>query len=516
MMETRPMADLSRTQLIFVLTGMVLTLLTATMEQAIGITAMPRAIASLNGFARYSWPTTSLLLTSTIAMPVFAKLSDLYGRKWLYLASAAIFVVSLLLCGAAGLLPVALDGMNQLIVARGFLGIGNGAIVALTFTLVADLFPPSERGRYQGLLSAVTGAAFVVGPGLGGWITDHLSWRWSYYAGVPAGVMAIVVVYFALPDFRPQSLRRSIDWAGIATLCGWLVPLLLALTSALHVGALLISALALLAAFLIVEKRAVEPLLTLSIFRHWIIALTSANFFLMGIGLFGVAVYLPLFHQGVLGASPAESGVLFAQYTLSLIAGSILGGQLLSKSGKHRLLAISGTGLAAIGLYLLSRMDAGATHFHLLRNAIIAGIGFGALNPTYEVLVQNAAPREQMGVATGSTQFFRTIGGTLGLALFGTMLLKLYHQHIDPLNPPQVFDNPLQLVFARPNLDALSPALLARLLDAARTGLLAALHSIFLLSAVIMTVSWVLNLFLPRRADFRRVRHARIDAGPRA
>src|SRR5271168_902793 len=169
-MEKSSFADLNRTQLILALTGMVLTLLAATMDQAIAIAALPRAIASLNGFARYSWPTTSFLLTSTIATPVFAKLSDLYGRKQYYLWSAAVFVVSLLVCGAAGNLPIPLDGMNQLIVARGFLGIGSGAIITLTFTLVADICPPSERGRYQGLLVAVTGIAFIVGPSLGGWV----------------------------------------------------------------------------------------------------------------------------------------------------------------------------------------------------------------------------------------------------------------------------------------------------------------------------------------------------------
>ena len=519
-MESGSFADLSRTQLILALSGMVLTLLTATMDQAIAIAAMPRAIASLNGFARYSWPTTSLLLTSTIAMPVFAKLSDLYGRKHFYLWSAAVFVVSLLACGAAGNLPIPLDGMNQLIVARGFLGIGSGAIIALTFTLVADVCPPSERGRYQGLLAAVTGVAFIVGPSLGGWLTDHFSWRWALYFDVPLGVLAIVVVYFTLPDFRTHRVRRSIDWGGIATLCGWLVPLLLALTrvgqsswSATPIRTLLIASAALLAAFLLVEKRAAEPLLALSLFRHRVIALTSANFFLMGISLFGVAVYLPLFLQGVLGGSAAESGVIFAQYTLSLLAGNVIGGQLLSRTGKYRLFAIAGAGLSAVGLFLLSRMDGSTTQLELLRNAVISGIGLGTLTPTYEVLVQNTAPREQMGVATGSTQFFKTIGGTIGLALFGTMLLRLYHLHVDALIPPgtpalltQAFDNPLQLVFARPNLDATvaqmanGRVLLANLFDGARAGLLSALHSIFLFGAGIMALSFALNLFLSVRS----------------
>jgi EmrB/QacA subfamily drug resistance transporter len=511
--------DLSRAQLILALTGVVLTLLTTTLDQAMAITAMPRAIAGLNGFARYSWPTTSFLLTSTISMPVFAKLSDLYGRKWLYLGSAGIFVVGLLLCGAAGNLPLPLDGMSQLIAARGFLGLGNGAIIALSFTLVADLFPPSKRGRYQGLLAAVSGVAFTVGPSLGGWITDHLSWRWTFFWDAPLGLLAIVVVYSTLPDFRPRAVRRSIDWAGIATLCGWLVPLLLALTwvgqsswSAIRIRALLIASAVFLAAFLLVEKHAAEPLLVLKLFRDRRIALMSASFFILGICLFGVAVYLPLFLQGVLGGSAAKSGVVFAEYTLSLIAANVVGGQLISRTGKYRFFAIGGAGLAAAGLFLLSRMDGGTSQFELLRNAIICGFGFGVLTPTYEVLVQNAAPREQMGIATGSTQFFRTIGGTIGLALFGTLLLRLYHLHIDTLIPPgtpaaltRAFDNPLQLVFTHPNLQpafsqvANGQVLLASLLKGARAGLLSGLHSIFLFGAGIMAVSFALNLFLGDR-----------------
>jgi EmrB/QacA subfamily drug resistance transporter len=514
--DTASFAHLSRSQLTLALAGMVVTLLTATMNQALAGAAMPTAIAALNGFARYPWATTSFLLTSTIAMPIVAKFSDLYGRKWLYLSSAAIFVVSLLLCGASGNLPMPLDGMNQLIVARGLLGLGNGAIIALTFTLVADLFPPSERGRYQGIIAAVFGVAFTAGPPLGGWVTDHLSWRWAYYVDVPLGVMAIVLVYFSLPDFRPHCQRRLIDWAGIASLCGWIVPLLLALTwlgqrgwSAPHIRALLITSAVLVVAFLLVERRAEEPLIVLSLFRDRRISLMSVNFFLMGISLFGVAVYLPLFVQGVLGASAAKSGLVLAQLTLAILAGNVIGGQMVSRTGKSQLLTIVGSGLAACGLFLMFRMDANTAQLALVRNAIICGFGFGVLTPTYEVLVQNATPKERMGVATAFTQFARTIGGTIGLAIFGTMLLRLYHLQVDPLIPAgtprtltQVFDNPLQLVFTRPNLEiafsqvADGRAVLTSLLGGVRMGLLSALRFIFLCAAGIMAVSFALNLFV--------------------
>jgi EmrB/QacA subfamily drug resistance transporter len=514
--EDGAFSDLSRTELILAFTGMALMLLTAAMDQAFASISMPRAIASLNGFTRYPWATTSFLLTTTLAMPVFAKLSDLYGRKWLYLSSGAIFVFSLLMCGAAGTLPILLDGMNQLIVGCGLLGIGNGAIIAITFTLVADLFPPSERGRYQGLLAAVNGLAFTVGPSLGGWITDHLSWRWAYYVDVPLGILATLVVFFTLPDLRPHKIRRSIDWAGIVTLSAWLVPLLLALTwvgqtgwSAPLIRMLLLASAVFLAAFLAVEKRAIEPLIVLTLFRDRRILLMSANFFLLGIGLFGVAVYLLLFLQGVLGESAGQSGLVFTEYTLSLIAGSVLVGHLLTRTGKFTLFATAGAGFAMSGLFLLSRMDGDTSQLEVVRNALICGFGFGALTPTYEVLVQNATPREQMGVATGFTQFARTIGGTIGLALFGTILLRLYHLHIDPLIPAgtpraltQPFDNPLLLIFARPNLAASfsqvanGQVLLARLLEGVRMGLLSALRCIFLIGTGIMAVSFVMNLFL--------------------
>jgi MFS family permease len=265
----------------------------------------------------------------------------------------------------------------------------------------------------------------------------------------------------------------------------------------------------LLAVFLIVEKRASEPMLVLSLFRDRRISLMSVNFFLMGISLFGVAVYLPLFVQGVLGASAAKSGVILAQLTLAMLAGNLLGGLLLSKTGRYKLLATSGAGLAACGLFLMSRMDGSTTQLALLRNAIICGIGFGMLTPIYEVLVQNATPKGQMGVTTGFTQFTRTIGGTIGLALFGTILLRLYHLQVDPLIPAgtsralvQVFDNPLQLVFTRPNLEttfsqiANGRVLMANLLQGVRMGLLFALHSIFLYAAGVMAVALVLTLFL--------------------
>jgi EmrB/QacA subfamily drug resistance transporter len=510
------LAPVSRVHLLWALTGIILPLLALNMEEGFAISALPRAVASLNGFDRYAWPSTSFLLTSTVAMPVFAKLSDLYGRKWFYFFSVVSSIAYPLLCGAAGALPIPLDGMNQIILASGFLGLAHGGIMVLSFTLVADLFPPSERGRYQGILAAVSTLPFIVGPSLGGWITDRWSWRWAFYVNVPLGVMAIVVVYLALPGLQRRLNRPLIDWAGIATLFGWLVPLLLALTwvgqsswSAPRIRALLIASAVLLAIFLLVEKHAVEPMLLLTLFRDRRISLVSWNIFLMGIGLYGISVYLPLALQGVVGASAAKSGAIFGLYAFSVVAANVVSGRLLSRTARNQFLAIGGSGLTAIGLFLLSRMDSSTTQQEILLSPILSGLGFGVLMPTYEVLVQNAAPAEAMGVATGLTQFLRSVGGAIGLALFSTMLLRIYHTHVDHLIPQgapallrQAFDNPLQLALTRPNLDsavseiANGESLLRNLFEGSRAGFLSAMHSIFLISAAALAVSCVLNLFL--------------------
>jgi EmrB/QacA subfamily drug resistance transporter len=509
-------ASVGRTQLIFTLVGMTLALLLTAMDQAIVSIALPRVVASLSGFARYPWVITSHLLTSTIAIPVFAKLSDLYGRKWFYLSGPIILVVCLLFCGASGNIPLPIDGMNQLILFRGILGVGNGAILSLTYTVIGDLFQPAERGRYQGLFAGVYGLAFLIGPGLGGWITEHFSWRWAFWANVPLGVAAVVVLYFTFPNLRPAVVRHSIDWTGIAALCGWVVPLLLALTWVGRTGwtdrgiqATLGASGLMLLVFLLVEKRAVEPLIPLTLFRDPTVALALASWFLLSMALFGLFIYLPLFTQAALSASAIESGSLITLLALASTAANFLVGHLIAHTGRYKALAIVGAFLAGFGIFLLAQMDGKTTHFEMIRNVVLCGIGFGTIEPIYTMVVQNAAPREQMGVATASTRFFLAVGGTIGLALFGTVLLRLYHHHLDALIPPgtpraltQPFDNPVQLFLMHTRLEASfsrvphGQALLATLLEGARSGLVSALHVIFLVSAGLMTITLGLNFLL--------------------
>lgn len=509
--------NLSRQQLIGTLTGLLLTLLLAALDQTIVGTAMPRIIAQLNGFDRYPWVTTSYLLTSTISVPIFAKLSDMYGRKWFFLAGTILFVLASALCGAAGEIPGSpWDGMTQLIVFRGLQGVGAGLIVGLLFTIIGDIFAPAERAKYQGLFAAVWGVASIFGPTLGGWITDQFSWRWTFYVNLPVGLFAAGVIFFEFPYFRPHGVKRQIDWLGVASLIACLAPLLLALTwvsdygwGAPRVLGLLGIAAVMLGVFLWAETGAAEPLLPLWLFRDPIITVSAMAIFVLGVGMFGVILYVPLFMQGVLGVSATHSGSLLTPLLIGAVISSVASGQIISKTGRYRWLAVSGAALATCGMYLLAAMDGSTTEAQVIRNMIVAGVGIGIMQPIYTLVVQNVAPPQHMGAATASTQFFRSIGSTVGVAVFGSVLLTLYHRYFDANIPPGTparalapFRNPLQLVQIRPRLEAAFGAypggldLLHTLFKNVHDALIEGLHAIFLIGAVLMTIGVVVNLFL--------------------
>jgi EmrB/QacA subfamily drug resistance transporter len=516
--------NLSKRQLAGTLTGLLLTLLLAAIDQTIVGTAMPRIIGQLNGFDRYPWVTTAYLLTSTIAVPIFAKLSDMYGRKWFFLWGTIIFVIASAFCGAAGQFGwVPGDGMTQLIVFRGVQGIGAGMILGLLFTIVGDIFAPADRAKFLGFFGAVWGLASIFGPTLGGWITDEFSWRWTFYVNLPVGALAAAAIFVEFPYFRPEGVRRKIDWWGVFTLTAGLVPLLLALTWVTDYGWassrviwLMLLAIGMLIWFVRIQERAEEPLLPLGLFRDPVIAVASAAVFLLGATMFGVILYIPLFMQGVLGTSAAQSGSLLTPLLLGAVLASVVSGNIIGKWGHYRIVAVVGSVVATVGMFLLAVMNGHTTNWEVVRNMVITGLGMGLMQPIYTIAVQNVAPPTQLGAATAASTFFRTIGATVGVAVFGSILLTIYHRRFESGIPPgtpdralESFHNPLLLVQILPRLETAfgaypgGTALLHKLMDNVRLALVDGLHAIFLVGAIMMLLSIGVNALL-REVPLRR------------
>jgi EmrB/QacA subfamily drug resistance transporter len=430
---------------------------------------------------------------------------------------ATLFVVTSALCGMAGTLTaLPIDGMGQLILFRALQGVGAGMVLGLLFTIVGDIFSPTERGRYVGLFSAVWGVASIFGPTLGGWLTDQWSWRACFWVNLPVGAVAVTAIYLEFPHMKPRAAARRLDWTGFATLIGCVVPLLLALTWATQYGwgstrveSLLAIAAMMLGAFLLAESRSAEPMMPLELFRNPVISICSLCVFIVGMGMFGVIIYLPLFMQGVLGVSATQSGNLLTPLMMGAVVGSFASGQAVSRTGRYKMLAVAGSALIAAGMILFARMDASTTRSYVAFGMVIAGLGMGLVQPVYTIAVQNVAPRRQMGAATSSTIFFRSIGSTVGVAAFGSIMLTRYHQEFARTVPSKVpqelvayFSNPLLLVQLRPQIEASiarTPGgllVLRGLFAAVRSSLAQGLERIFLWSAIIMSVSVLLHLAL--------------------
>lgn len=510
-----PMAqEITRAQKIGMIVGMQLTLLLAALDQTIVSTAMPRIIAELNGFSRYAWVTAAYLLTSTAALPIFGKLSDMYGRKVFLVGGAIGFVLSSVLCGMAGWFPAYLgDGMTQLIIFRGLQGIAGGIIMALTFTVIGDIFPPRERGKYQGLFSAVFALASVIGPALGGFITDNLSWRWVFYINLPVGLVAVAVLHFAFPRISAERHNHSLDLGGAVTLLGWVVPMLLALTwLPLHgiqspqvLAALQLSAL-MFVIFVFIESQAVEPIIPFGMFTNSIVMVSSISLLITGVAMFGAILFLPLFLQSVLGLSATTSGSVLTPMMLAMTVGSVLCGQIVSRTGLYRNVCLVGIVIMTAGMFLLSTMGPETKPEMAVGYTLLMGSGLGLLMPVYTLVVQNVAPAQMMGVATASVQFFRSIGATLGSAIFSSIMLARYAEHFRKNLPPgtpdaasKVFENPLNLQMVDKALAAIpgvSPNMVAQLMVDLKDSLTYAIIAIFDIATILCVVAFVVNLFL--------------------
>ncbi|RJQ77754.1 DHA2 family efflux MFS transporter permease subunit [Pseudonocardiaceae bacterium YIM PH 21723] len=412
---------LSHRQVLIVFSGLMLAMLLAALDQTIVSSALPTIVGDLGGLTHLSWVVTAYLLATTVTTPVYGKISDIFGRKPVFIVAIGVFLIGSALCGAA-------QSMTQLILFRGLQGAGAGGLMVLAQATIADIVSPRERGRYMGLIGAVFGLSSVIGPLLGGFITDHYSWRWVFYINVPVGAAALVVISLVLrlpkPDRHPH-----IDYLGAALVTGAVGSLVLLLSwggveyawdSPTIIG-LGVGSLALFLALIWAEGRAVEPILPPHLFRMRTFNLSAAISFMVGFAMFGALIFLPSFLQLVTGASATNSGLLMLPLMGGLLAASITSGQVVSRTGRYKWSPILGSVLGAIGMYLLSTMDASTSRTVASLYMVVLGAGIGLTLQVVVLAVQNSVPVTDIGTATSTISFARSIGGSLGVAIMGAI-----------------------------------------------------------------------------------------------
>jgi EmrB/QacA subfamily drug resistance transporter len=421
----------SQRQVLVAFSAIMLATLLAAMDQTIVATALPRIVADLHGFDSLSWVVTAYLLTTTVTVPLYGKLSDLYGRRRLFVLSISIFLVGSALCGTA-------QTMGELIAFRALQGVGAGGLIPLAQAAIADLFSPRERGRYQGYVGSMWATAAIAGPLLGGTLTDAASWRWIFYINLPLGALALIVVVKTMKiPFRKR--EHTIDYAGAVALTLGVTGILLAcawggttygwgspeVLVAAVVGVLGI------AAFGRIERRAPEPLLPLGLFRIRTFAVSSLAGLGVGAVLFGISIYVPVYMQGVLHVSATSSGVVLIPLTLGWVVASFISGQLITKTGRYKIYPLLGSTLVLIGCLLLTRLGVGSSSVVASAFLVVIGVGMGTMFQTFVIATQNRVEFSQLGVATAAIQFSRSMGGSLAVAGLGALLTARIGAGID-------------------------------------------------------------------------------------
>lgn len=505
--------ELHGRRLVLVTVGIMLALFLAALDQTIVGTALPRIVAELKGLDYYSWVLTAYLVTSTIMTPISGKLGDLFGRKPLLLVGMIGFVLASALCGQA-------QDMLQLVVFRGIQGLFGGVIFSSVFASIADIFSIERRARIQGLFGGIFGIASVVGPTIGGYLTDNVGWRWVFYVNVPVGVAAILFVFLTMPRTTHNASWRDIDFVGAAALTAGLAPLLVAFSitrdhdwgSPEVLGLLGIGAV-MLVAFYLIERRGDHPIVPFELFKNRTFAVSVITGFFVAVGMFGAIVYVPLVYQGVLGIPATDSGLLITPMMVGLVLGSVATGNLMLRIRRYRYLGSFAALLLALGTYLMSTVTTDTTQIEVVRDLVIVGLGVGITFPLYLNSVQSAVEPRFIGVVTSQIQFFRNVGATIGIAVLGSFLSQRLpiniQMRIDALNlPPQarafiptsgntqtLFD-PAAIAAAKANLPPAFQPVFDSVITAVRAGLAATLHDVFIAAMVASLIAFVASFFL--------------------
>src|SRR6266850_82225 len=477
-------AEMSRNAKILATLGIALAMFLAALDQTIVGTALPRIVAELQGLDYYAWVATSYMVASTTMTPISGKLGDLFGRRSALLVGIVGFVLASALCGQA-------QDMTELIAFRGVQGLFGGVLFANVFASVADLFDPKTRARVQGIFGGIFGIASVVGPVVGGYLTDNLTWRWVFYVNVPVGIIALAAVFFFLPSVAHKASWRDIDFLGAVTLAATLVPLLIGFS-------------------ITRDHDWVSPeVLGLLAFA----AIMGVIFFLVEFGMFGAILYVPLIYQGILGIAATNSGLLITPMMVGLIGGSILTGQIITRVDRYRLVGTVAMIVMMVGLWLLGQVTVDTREIEVVRDLLFVGAGLGATFPLYINASQAAVARQYLGVVSSQIQFWRNIGGTIGVAIFGAILShdlpKKIQENVAALNlPPAIVSNlststspqaifdPARIAALRASVPPALQPVIDQILVAVRAALALTIHEVFLYATVIVGIAAVVSVFL--------------------
>jgi EmrB/QacA subfamily drug resistance transporter len=423
-----PGLGFSHRQIMVTMSGLVIAMLLALLDNMIVAPALPTIVGDLGGLEHLAWVTTGYILATTIATPIWGKLGDLYGRRIIFMLSIALFLVGSALCGMA-------QNMAELVGFRAIQGLGAGGLVVGVLSIIGEMIPPRDRSKYQGVMMAVMPVALIGGPLIGGFITDHLSWRWAFYVNLPLGAIALVVCWMTLAKLpRGTAGKARIDWAGTGLLTVWITSLVLITTwggtqydwTSPQILGLAVLTVAGLVAFLMVERRQPEPIMPLRVFKSRNFVLAGGVAFISGFTLFGAVGYLPQFQQFVQGASATNSGLLLMPMMISVMAVSLISGNVISRTGHYRIFPIAGSAVVAVGMFLFTTVGTGTSQTTTAIYMVILGGGMGAIMQTSTLIAQNSLELRDIGAGTGASTFLRNMGSSLGVSILGA----IYANHL--------------------------------------------------------------------------------------